>query len=941
MKSLLTSNPSGLSTLKVALIVIAGCASLACGQSTGQVGFDSPSYAVNEQAAYRTVTVRRTGGSSGTISVNYATSDGTASSLTDYVATSGTLLFADGESEKVITIQIANDTTVETAETFSLTLTGPQVDGTATTVFTLNDTPTISAFTAPVTAIGTATAPIDFTIADPETAAAELSVTASSTNPVLLPASGIALGGSGENRTITLTPAAGLAGLAQVTLLVTDTGGAVIVRNFNLTVGPTAASPIALPAAVPANVVLTADDSYTLGYTITNSTWVTTVTRSNTTLFNAPSTTSGSDLRTLPISGDTARTLRIRPSDRSTRVGLYGLSTVTLGFTGSGAPAAQTFNVRVNPRAVADNTLVGIPGSTNTFDVLANDAIPVAGHTFAITSVSTPANGTLTTTPDGKLLRYTPTNLATGFDTFTYTVTVSSSDAFNGYQFTGIGYVKIGGYVVVDSATSSQHIDLDFDYMNGTWQQRIRTDATVGGSVQSGNFSPSIFDADEGILFFDPSTKQQRPAHASMDVLGVPAGADVWYGPTSGEGNKLFLGIATESTAGVEAYTPVGDPRAASNASWVATKLVGFSGPGNFAAFSGSNVAFDTLDGLNSLTDSVSGGNVTDTFWALAGSHAHPAWYFTAPGRYTLTFQTTVKAGGVFVTSPPTTFHVAVDTISGNAYLAENPPQAGPDSLIVSENTIATNVDVLSNDTSTPDGFEFLTVTAVTPGANGSVAITGGGSSVTFTPAPNFNGSDSFTYTVTDEHGGTAIGTVSVTVTGANDPPVFSSFSLITPYETSAMISLGKLLAKTTDPEGDAVSVTSAGPASAQGGTASLQVGSILYTPPAGFSGADSFAVTFEDVHGASVVGSVTVTVGTNPNAGGQGTNSPQLVILPGGDIGISFQGIPGRSYQIQRSINLSAWTNLTTVVAAGNGAVTYTDDDPPQPSAFYRLAIP
>jgi hypothetical protein len=62
---------------------------------------------------------------------------------------------------------------------------------------------------------------------------------------------------------------------------------------------------------------------------------------------------------------------------------------------------------------------------------------------------------------------------------------------------------------------------------------------------------------------------------------------------------------------------------------------------------------------------------------------------------------------------------------------------------------------------------------------------------------------------------------------------------------------------------------------------------------------------------------------------------------LPGGYIGISFQGIPGRSYQIQRSINLSAWTNLTTVVAAGNGAVTYTDDDPPQPSAFYRLAIP
>lgn len=64
---------------------------------------------------------------------------------------------------------------------------------------------------------------------------------------------------------------------------------------------------------------------------------------------------------------------------------------------------------------------------------------------------------------------------------------------------------------------------------------------------------------------------------------------------------------------------------------------------------------------------------------------------------------------------------------------------------------------------------------------------------------------------------------------------------------------------------------------------------------------------------GTTVTGNVTVTVGSNPNGGGQGTNSPLPTLLPVGDIGISFQGIQGRSYQIQRSTNLSSWTTLDT----------------------------
>lgn len=875
--------------LFMSFAVLSGSCLTAAAQNAGQVSFESGSVSVNEQAAYHTVLVKRTGGSDGVLSVDYATSDGTAVASTvvpavtgDYIATSGTLTFADGEVEKAITVQICNDSvTGEAAETFSLTLSAADssvLGAHPTRVFTINDTPTISAIATQTTGLSTPTSDIAFTVDDAETAAADLVVTAFTTNPVLLPPAGIVLGGSGASRTITLSPEADLCGSAPVTILVTDAGGAVAVRTFVLNVGPTSAAPVALPSAVPANVVVTADESFTLGYTITNSAWVTSVTRSNTTLFNNPGTGSTSDLRTQPSSGGTARTLRIRPSDLSTRAGRYGLSTVTLGFTGTGAPAAQTFNVRVNPRAVADNNLLAIPGTTSTFDVLANDVVPIEGHIFTITSVSTPANGTLEIAPGGKLLRYTPTNLETGFDTFTYTVRIASSDVFDGYEFTGIGYV------VVDSPTSAQHIDLDFDYSNGRWSQIIRTDASVGGSVQSGTFSPSVLDADEGILFFDPTTKQPRPAHALLDVLGVPEGADVWVGPTSSNGNKLYLGIASESTsnADVEAYTPQGDSRATSNSRWMATKLVGFSGPGHFAAFSGGSVAFDTFDGLNSPTDSALGGNVSDTFWGFAGSHAHPAWYFTAPGRYTLTFETTVKSGGVFVTSPPTTFYVDVDTISGNAWLDENPPLARTDTLSILEDSGAAVLDVIANDSSEPDGFEELTVTAVGEASHGTTSLAGDGLSVSYTPAPDFNGTDSFTYTVTDEHGGTATGTVNVTVTPVNDMPYFVKGPDIShpPGVTAPQTVAGWIIsADDGDPE-----VTQALAYAVE-----VVSGAALFTTPPSISadGALSYALT-----GQTGSAQVSVTITDDATAGGPAlTSAPQffsISVVPAHEIALS-----------------------------------------------------
>ena len=87
-------------------------------------------------------------------------------------------------------------------------------------------------------------------------------------------------------------------------------------------------------------------------------------------------------------------------------------------------------------------------------------------------------------------------------------------------------------------------------------------------------------------------------------------------------------------------------------------------------------------------------------------------------------------------------------------------PVAVGDSLTTPPGTTGT-VDVLAND-SDPDD-DPLTVSDWTNGAHGSVACAG---SCTFTPAAGHGGPDTFAYTVSDGHGGSATGTVSVTVRG-------------------------------------------------------------------------------------------------------------------------------------------------------------------------------
>ncbi|MFO0847152.1 MAG: FG-GAP-like repeat-containing protein [Gemmataceae bacterium] len=85
---------------------------------------------------------------------------------------------------------------------------------------------------------GGSTGPLAFAVADDRTAAADLRVTVTTSDPTLFPPAGLVLRGSGADRTLTVTPAEGLAGTGTVTVLVTDGDGLTTSITFRVTVVP-------------------------------------------------------------------------------------------------------------------------------------------------------------------------------------------------------------------------------------------------------------------------------------------------------------------------------------------------------------------------------------------------------------------------------------------------------------------------------------------------------------------------------------------------------------------------------------------------------------------------------------------------------------------------------------------------------------------------------
>jgi hypothetical protein len=93
--------------------------------TTSVLQLSAATYGVGESGGTATITVTRTGGTTGAVGISFATSNGTATAGSDYTAVSQTVSFADGETTKTVSITILPDTLVEGNETVNLTLSNP------------------------------------------------------------------------------------------------------------------------------------------------------------------------------------------------------------------------------------------------------------------------------------------------------------------------------------------------------------------------------------------------------------------------------------------------------------------------------------------------------------------------------------------------------------------------------------------------------------------------------------------------------------------------------------------------------------------------------------------------------------------------------------------------------------------------------------------------
>jgi VCBS repeat-containing protein len=236
------------------------------------------------------------------------------------------------------------------------------------------------------------------------------------------------------------------------------------------------------------------------------------------------------------------------------------------------------------------------------------------------------------------------------------------------------------------------------------------------------------------------------------------------------------------------------------------------------------------------------------------------------------------------ITTPPARGVATIDAGTGVFTYAPNPDLNGTDSFAVevSDGTLTAGATVSVTVTAVPDApvaqnatlataedtpvdgtlaatdadGDALSFSTVNGAANGTVVIASGGA-FTYTPAANFNGTDSFTFRAFDGGLYSDPATVTINITPVNDPPV----AVDATFQALENTPLSGVLVGYDVDAGDTVSFAlGTGPAS---GTAVVDsaTGAFTYTPGPSFIGTVTFTFVVSDGADASATGTVTITV--------------------------------------------------------------------------------
>ncbi|MBO6576375.1 MAG: tandem-95 repeat protein [Rhodothermales bacterium] len=564
--------------------------------------------------------------------------------------------------------------------------------------------------------------------------------------------------------------------------------------------------------------------------------------------------------------------------------------TITDGEASARGSIVVTVNSVNQPPVTPDVDEVIDEDSSITLALLAGASDP-DGDAISLTTVTTPANGTATDNDDGTVT-YTPNANFSGTDTFQYTV----ADA-NGADATGTVTITIrpsndppvavddvrrafeGSAAVYDVLANDSDPDGDALSITSVGAASKGTIARKRGGIE---YTPNAGASGSETVSYTVGDGNGGRSTANLIITITPLPADndgideaiEAAAPNNGDGNND--GVPDSQQANVASLPSAATGQYISVSSEPGSEVTGLTSttqspappsdpPPPEAEFPQGFLDFEIRGGIGNPTSVVrislpEGHGITTYFkYGPEPDDDTPHWYeFTYDGEtgaqiigneLILHFKDGGRGDDDMLANG-----VIVDP-GAPAKTPNNLPVAAPDQASIDEDE-SISINVLANDFD--DDADTVTLIQFTQPDNGTVTLSG--AELLYTPNENFFGQDTFEYIISDGRGGSTSGTVTVEVAAVNDIPVAVADFVTTDEDTPVRIT--DLLANDTDVEGDPISLDLV--IAADKGLVARNVdGSVTYTPPAEFSGTDTFTYTVNDGQAQSAPGRVTVTINT------------------------------------------------------------------------------
>ncbi|MEV7974380.1 tandem-95 repeat protein [Cellulomonas sp. NPDC089187] len=583
-------------------------------------------------------------------------------------------------------------------------------------------------------------------------------------------------------------------------------------------------------------------------------------------LFTGDAATISTTAATTSVSGVT---VTYTPAD-----GFAGQDTFTYTVTDSmGKTATATITVVVlQAPDLSDDATSTLTDTPVSVEVTANDAFVGTGTLVVVTG---PSHGTAVL--DGADVVYTPEEGWTGTDTFTYSVT----------DVAGQSDTATVTVIVVEAVTAT--VDTACTGMETAVEIPVLDNDVVTNGGITGTTDPvngTIVVGTDGVITYTPAADfsgtdtftytitdaagQSATANVTVTVVARPTGEDasVRTGldtPVSVEmvstGDALTLAVSGDAahgtatiSGGTVTYTP--------DAGYVGMDQVELTWTDSVGQTVTVILDVEVVDAPVANDDQVDTLVSAPVTVSVLGNDQGDAVTLTAVG--TPMFGTAEVVGDTVVytpnagySGPDSVSYTITDSVGQTAtarvivavYAAPMPPELTARTGV----EMAVVLDPLAQAPQTDALLAPSTVIGVGATAAGEVLLHPDGT-ITFTPAVNFTGEATFTYDVVDTFGQTATGTVTVTVIALT----VTDLTARTPYGTAVTVDA---LAGAT---GSAVVVSEV--TDGAHGTVVLGAdGTVTYTPADGFSGVDTFTVTYVDDLGQVATATVTVTVDPEP----------------------------------------------------------------------------